>query len=186
MEDSQIIQLYWERSETAISETHQKYGPYCRRIAYNILHSSEDSEECLNDTYLRAWNAMPPKRPDLLSVFLGRITRNLSLDRFKSYQAQKRGEGQTVLALAELEECVPAPGSVEQVIEEEALAQCIDRFLKGLSREKRRVFLLRYWYLCPIREIASQTGMSENKLASMLFRIRKELRRYLEKEGVAL
>lgn len=184
MEDKQIVALYWERSEQAITETDIKYGAYCRTIAGNILSDEQDMEECVSDTYLRAWNTMPPQRPAILSAFLGKITRNLSLDRFRTRTAQKRGAGQTVLALSELEECIPASASTEEIVELQLLTGIIERFLHALSDEKRRIFLQRYWYLMPVREIAQQNGMSESKITSMLHRTRKELRTCLEKEEI--
>ena len=184
MEDKQIVALYWERSEQAITETDTKYGAYCRTIAGNILTDELDTEECVSDTYLRAWNTMPPQKPAILSAFLGKITRNLSLDRFRTRNAQKRGAGQTVLALSELEECIPASSTTEEIVELQLLTGIIERFLRTLSDEKRRIFLQRYWYLMPVREIAHQNSMSESKITSMLHRTRKELRICLEKEGI--
>lgn len=186
MDDGQIIDLYWARSETAISETANKYGKYCHTIAFNILNNSEDSEECVNDTYMRAWNAMPPKRPDRLSAFLGKITRNLSLNKYEKYAAAKRGFGQVPLALDELQECVPAAGSVEQAVEDTELIKIIDRFLAALPTDTRNVFIQRYWYLCPIKEIAEERSISESKVKMTLFRARKKLKNILEKEGMTL
>ena len=184
MDDSKIIDLFWARSEAAIAETAQKYGRYCYSISYNILRSKEDSEECVNETYLGAWKAMPPKRPERLSVFLGKIARNVSLNRFKQYSALKRGLGQIELALSELEDCIPAPDNASQVMDEMALTESLSRFLSGLQATKRKVFVQRYWYLRAIKEISEQFGMSESKITSMLFKLRKELKAYLEKEGV--
>ncbi len=186
MDDTKIIDLYWARSESAISETSKKYGSYCRSIAFRILHSDQDSEECVNDTWLGAWNAMPPKRPAVLSTFLGRITRNLSLNRWKEYNAQKRGGGEMTVALEELKECVPAPDGVEAALDDMALTGQIDRFLGTLSAEKRKIFVQRYWYLCSIREIANSCGVSASKVKATLFRARQALREALRKEGVAL
>ena len=186
MEDDKIIDLYWERSETAISETSEKYGRYCLYIANNILHNDEDATECVNDTYLGAWNAMPPQRPNRLSTFLGKITRNISLNRFKQYRAEKRGFGQTSLVLSELEDCIPAADNVEKAVDEMDLVESINRFLYALPDAKRKVFVRRYWYLSPIRDIAEQYGISESKTASMLFRMRNELKNHLEKEGIDL
>lgn len=186
MEDKRIVELYWERSEQAIAETAAKYGPYCHYISYNILHSHEDAEECVNDTYAGAWNAMPPHQPSRLATFLGKITRNLSLNRRKQYQAVKRGQGQTELALAELEECVPDGQNVESQLEERQLVACIESFLEALPQMKRKVFVRRYWYLSPVGEIAAQYGMSESKVTSMLFRLRRELKVRLEQEGILL
>ncbi len=186
MEDRQIVDLYWARSEKAISETAGKYGRYCYSIAYNILNNNEDSEECVNDTYMSAWNAMPDQRPNRLSAFLGRITRNLSLKRLEKRSAEKRGAGQVPLALDELQECVPAADSTDQIIDDIALADILNRFLASLSPEKRIIFMRRYWYFSPITEIATVFSISESKVKTSLFRSRNKLKLLLEKEGVAL
>lgn len=186
MKDHEIIDLYWKRKETAISATAEKYGKYCHTISYNILHNNEDAEECVNDTYLGAWKSMPPQRPEHLSAYLGKITRNLSLNRFKRYTAEKRGLGQTELVLSELEDCIPSETGVEQVIDEMVLVNSINQFLRAQSEQKRNIFIRRYWYLYPIRDIAENYGMSESKAASMLFRMRNELKTHLEKEGITL
>ena len=186
MEDNGIVDLYWERSETAISETSKKYSRYCRFISFNILRNNEDAEECVNDTYLRAWNAMPPNRPNCLATFLGKITRNLSLDKFKKYNAEKRGLGQTELVLSEVDDCVPSSSTVEQDIAEKELVEILDRFLENLPKEKRIMFMQRYWYLMPIKEIAERSGESESQVKSALFRTRNNLKTILEKEGVLL
>lgn len=186
MEDTKIIDLYWERSEQAIVETDQKYGQYCRSIANNILHSKEDVEECVNDTYLSAWNSIPPNRPKWLAAYLAKITRNLSLNRVKYYSAERRGMGQTELVVSELEGCIPAASSVEQQFDEMILVKAIENFLYTQSVEKRNIFICRYWYMTPAREIAKAYGMSESKIASLLFRMRNELKKYLEKEGITL
>lgn len=186
MDDRQIVALYWERSEKAISETSKKYGKYCSYIAYNILHNYEDSEECVNDTYMRAWDAMPPQRPNRLSAFLGKITRNLSLNRLEKYTAQKRGAGQAALALEELEECIPAFGHVEQIVDDIVLAEIINSFLAALTPETRKFFVRRYWYLSPVREIARDYAVSESKVKMILMRTRNKLKKVLEKEGISL
>ena len=186
MEDSRIIDLFWERSETAIRETTKKYSRYCYSISLNILHNIEDAEECVNDTYLNAWNAIPPKRPNCLATFLGKITRNLSIDKFKKYTTEKRGFGQTEIALSELDEAVPSASSVEQAIDEKELTQTLNLFLESLPKQKRILFVQRYWYLTPIKAIAEQQGKSESQVKSMLFRIRNELKLHLEKDGVLL
>jgi RNA polymerase sigma factor (sigma-70 family) len=186
MEDSKIIDLYWERDETAIGETAKKYSRYCHSISLNILHNEEDAEECVNDTYLNAWNAMPPRRPNCLAAFLGRITRNLSLDKYKRYTTAKRGGGQTEIALSELDEVLPSKTSVEQAVDEKELVKSLDKFLGGLPRQKRMMFVQRYWYLMPVRTIAEQLGMSESQVKSALFRIRNQLKSHFEREGVAL
>ena len=186
MKDRVIIDLYWKRKENAISATAEKYGKYCHTISYNILHCNEDAEECVNDTYLRAWKSIPPQRPERLSAYLGKITRNLSINRFKRYNAEKRGLGQTELALSELEDCIPAKTSVEQIVEEKVLVKSINQFLWTQPEQKRNIFIRRYWYLYPIRDIAENYGMSESKAASLLFRMRNELKTYLEREGITL
>jgi len=186
VDDNKIIDLYWERSEAAIGETSKKYYRYCHSISFNILHSNEDAEECVNDTYLGAWNAMPPKRPNCLATFLGKITRNLSLDKFKKYTAEKRGRGQVELVLSELDEVIPSTTSVEQTIDAKELAELLNKYLDSLSKQKRIMFVKRYWYLMTIKAIAEQLSISESQVKSTLFRIRNELKTYLEKEGVVL
>lgn len=186
MDDKQIIDLYWARSESAISETANKYSKYCHTIAFNILHNNEDSEECVNDTYMRAWGAMPPQKPNRLSTFLGKITRNLALNKYEKYATTKRGGGQMPLALEELQDCIPATNSVEQTIEDAALAEIFNRFLAGLPTNTRKIFMRRYWYLSPIKEIAADYNYSESKVKMTLLRARNELKLLLEKEGVVL
>ena len=184
MEDSAIIDLYWAREERALSETDTKYGGYCRSIAPNILKNREDSEECVSDTWLHAWNAMPPQRPSILSSFLGRITRNLSFDRCRRQNAEKRGGGTLPLALDELSECVAAPGRVEQALEARELAEAIDRFLRTLPERECSIFLRRYWYVDSVQDIAARYALRENTAKSILFRTREKLRRYLAGEGI--
>lgn len=186
MEDSAIINLYWAREERALTETDSKYGGMCRTIAYNILHDREDSEECVNDTWFRAWNTMPPQRPSVLSAFLSRITRNLSLDRYKASRAAKRGGGQMPIALEELGDCVPAVGSVEETVELAELTKILDHFLRDLPEKEACVFLRRYWYVDSTRDIALRYEMAEGSVKSTLHRVRQKLRERLEKEGVAL
>lgn len=185
MDDNQIIDLYWARSETAIWETAKKYGNYCHHIAYNILYNREDSEECVNDTWLRTWEAIPPTRPERLSAFLGKITRNLALQRYEKYNAAKRAAGQVPLALHELEECIPARENVEHVVDDLALTEILNDFLAGLSAETRRIFVRRYWHLHSVKEIAEEYRISESKVKVTLFRTRRKLRLLLEKEGIA-
>lgn len=151
MEDKKIVDLYWLRSESAISETKTKYGKYCYTIAHNILYNIEDSEECVNDTYLRAWNSIPPHRPSMLKAFLGKITRNLALSRYKSLSAEKRNSGQVPVVLEELQDCIPGTDNTEQIIDDLALVEILNRFLGTLSPEQRKIFMRRYWYLCPIK-----------------------------------
>ena len=183
MEDNQIVALYWKRDEEAIRATDQKYGPFCHAIAYNILASHEDAEETVNDTYAGAWNAMPPHRPGVLSSFLAKLTRRISLNRWRDNRAGKRGGGQVPLALDELAECIPAGQDVAQAVETKELAAAVRRFLSGLAENERDVFVSRYFYLAPISEISQKFGFSESKTKSMLFRIRGKLRKKLQEEG---
>lgn len=186
MDEKQIIDLYWVRSERAIDETARKYGKFCHCIAYNILANHQDSEECVNDTYLNAWNAIPPKRPNKLSAFLGKITRNLALKTYERYTAEKRGGGQVVLALEELAECIPDPNTVERMVDNRILADKLNVFLSQLPGEARRIFLRRYWNLNTVREIAEVYGISESKVKMSLMRTRGKLRSFLEQEGIEL
>lgn len=186
MDDEKIIELYFARSETAISETAAKYGAFFRGLSRNILCSAQDAEECVNDAYLKAWNSIPPHRPSKLQAYLGRIVRNLSINRLKSITAEKRGGGEMPLALSELEECIPAADTIGRERDRAELSEALDRFLKSLPEENRGVFLRRYWYLVPVKEIAEQCGMSESKVKSMLLRTRNRLKQFLEKEDIAL
>lgn len=186
MEDSEIIGLYWQRSEQAVSATAEKYGGYCTAIAERILADPEDARECVNDTWFSAWSSIPPQKPERLGAYLGRIARNLSLNRAKARGAEKRGGGQRELALSELEECVPDPRGVEEAVEERELTQALDRFLRAQSLPRRNIFIRRYWYLVPVRELAVEYGMSESAMTSLLFRMRGKLKRFLEQEGIAL
>ena len=184
MDDNAIMDLYWARSEKAISETAARYGSYCYSIAYNILSNREDSEESVNDTYLAAWNTMPPRRPSLLGAFLGKLTRYISLDRWKQRSRLKRGGGEVPLCLDELEDCVSGRESTEDaVIRKETIAS-VNRFLDSLSETERRMFLCRYWYLDSVDAIADRFGFSQSKTASILHRIRGKLNKQLEKEGL--
>ena len=184
MEDARIVELYWARSERAIDETSAKYGKYGYTIAHNILANAEDADESVNDTYLAAWNSIPPHRPAILSAFLGKITRRIAIDKWRARSAEKRGGGELALALDELSECVPAGINVEQTVEAEELGKAIDRFVMALPLMARRVFICRYWYLDPIASICQQFGFSQNKVKVMLHRTRNNLRNYLEKEGM--
>lgn len=186
MDDAEIIRLYWERNEQAIPATAQKYGNYCTAIARNILDNREDAEECVNDTYLRAWNAMPPHRPHILSVFLGKITRNLSLNRLRRLTAAKRGKGRAAVVFDEIADLVSGRDSVEQQIERIELIQAIEAFLTALPCEKRHIFICRYWYFDSISDIANRFGMSENHVSVILSRLRRKLRDYLAERGFTL
>lgn len=184
MRDNEIITLYWNRDETAITATANTYGNYCYSIAYNILYSNEDAEECVNDTWLNAWKSIPPQRPNRLSTYLGKITRNLSFDRYKLQNAHKRGAGQVELALTELEGCIPSSIDVDHIIDEIVLADVIDSFLRTQSQLERKIFIGRYWYLYSIRDLAIAHHISESKVASLLHRMRSKLKVFLNKEGV--
>ncbi len=183
MEDSQIIELYWLRDESAIPATSEKYGGYCRRIALNILESREDAEECLNDTYLGAWNSMPPHRPDILRAFLGKITRDLSVSRYRRNRAAKRGGGAADAVIGELGDCVSGRESVAEEAERSQLISEINSFLANISERKRDIFILRYWYADSVGSIAKRFGMSENSVSVTLNRLRKSLRDYLIERG---
>ena len=183
MKDEQIIDLYFQRSEEAIRQTEAAHGHKLYTLAYRILCSREDAEESVSDTYLSAWNSMPPRRPPALAAFLGKITRNISIDRWRKYRAFKRGEGQIEIALEELSECVGGESAEDAAIRKEILAS-LNRFLGTLEETERSVFLCRYWYLDSTEEIAEKSGFSVSKVKSMLFRIRKRLHTQLVKEGL--
>ena len=182
MEDNQIIALYFRRSEQAIVETDQKYGPYCFRIASSILSSPEDGEECVSDTYLTAWKSIPPNRPAHLAPFLGKIARHIALDRWRRHFAQKRGGGEVALALEELEDCIPGSDTPEDALRRKEFREGLNRFLASLPEQERMIFVSRYWYLRSIREISQATGQSESSIKTRLFRTRSKLRTFLEKE----
>lgn len=183
MDDKQIVGLYWERDESALTLTQDKYEQYLRAIARNILGSDEDAKECVNDTYARAWDSIPPQSPSRLGAFLGKITRNLALDRVRADGAKKRGEGQIDLILDELSGCLPDGGNVTDDI---LLKDMLERFLRSLPEQTVRVFLRRYWYMSTVSEIASEYRLSENRVKVILFRARKKLKDFLEKEGIDL
>ena len=186
MEDHAIIDLYWAREEQALVETQRKYGSYCWTIAHNILKNREDTEECVNDTYMRAWNAIPPQRPAALQAFLGKITRNLCLDRYKSGKAGKRGGGQMALALEELSYCISGGEDPAQRMEASEVGQVLDRFLRTLSEKECCVFMRRYWYVDSIPEIARRYHMAEGSVKSSLYRTRQKLKEFLLQEGVCV
>lgn len=186
MEDTEIISLYFARNETAIAETSRKYGSYCRTIADNILRSSEDAEECVNDTWLRAWKSIPPQKPARLRLFLAKITRNLAFDRYQQRMTAKRGSGELCAVLDELAECVADTADVESELQWRALRQCISAFAAELPQRERRIFIGRYFYAQSIAQIAQQTGLRENHVSVLLSRIRGKLRRHLEQEGFCI
>ena len=184
MDDRQIVALYWQRSESAIAQTAAKYGRYCFTIANNILQSKEDADESVSDTYLAAWNRIPPHKPAVLSTFLGKLTRRISLNRWRSRNAQKRGGGQIILALEELSPCISDGTDASAWVEQKELTAAINRFLSDLKEQERNVFLCRYWFFASIDEISRRTGFSESKIKSMLHRTRNRLKAYLQEEGL--
>ena len=183
MEDTEIVELYWARNERAIEESDTKYGPLCRSIALRVLESPEDGEECVSDTWLRAWNAMPPQRPTRLGAFLGKITRNLALDRWRREHAEKRYGGETAMALEELGEIVSGK-SLEDEVQSRELDRALDGFLRGLAKRDRDLFLRRYWGMETLENLAKAEGMSRSALHRKLRKLRESLREYLRKEGI--
>ena len=185
MEDAQIVSLYWARSEDAIRETDAKYGAFCRTLAGNILSSREDAEECVNDTWHHAWNAMPEERPGLLRAWLGKVVRNLALDRWRSSHAQKRYDGMERL-LSELEDCVPARETVEESVEAAELGRVISTWLSALPEGDAALFVRRYWNGDALNALAKAQGVTAAKLAQKMYRLRLSLKTTLEQEGIAL
>jgi len=186
MTDYEIIELYLKRDEQAIIESQNTYGAYCYKIADNILHNHEDAEECVNDTWLRTWNLVPPQRPNYLSLFLGKITRNLSFNRYKHNTAEKRGGGELPLVLDELSELVSGTEDVGREVEYHELVKALNQFLQGLPMEKRMIFVRRYWYTDSVSEIANRFGMKEGTVSMTLNRLRNRLRNYLLERGFEL
>ncbi len=185
MDDHAIIALYWERNERAIRETSQKYGKLCAYIANNVLSNREDSEECVNDTYLALWNAIPVQRPERFSVFIGKIVRNLALKKYEYISAAKRNPS-AVTSLEELGECTSGAPGVESELEGRLIEQAINDFLWKQSEEKRNIFIRRYWYFDSIGEICRRTGYGQSKVKSMLYTMRQKLKKHLEGEGIVL
>lgn len=185
LEDHEIVSLYWAREERAIQETDRKYGAVCLSVSRNLLGRYEDAEECVNDTYLAAWNAMPDERPENLRAWLLRVIRNLSIDRFRHDHAAKRYDGLELL-LSELEDCVPSLISVEQEAEALETGRIIDEWLRSLNAEDRQLFVRRYFSGETLKALAVRYGLSEGRLAKRMFRLRKQLRSVLEKEGISL
>lgn len=183
MEDSQIVKLYWDREEAAIVLTDKKYGPYLTKIAYNILADREDSQESVNDTYLAAWDSIPPHRPQVLSTYLGKLTRRISIDLFRRKTSQKRGGGEYALSLQELGDYISGGNTTEQALDIQLLSEAIQRYLRSVSQEARNVFLGRYYYLDPVKTIAGYCCISESKVKILLYRTRQGLWEYLQKEG---
>ena len=183
MEDERLVSLYWERNEAALAETEKKYGPYLTQIAHNLLADWEDSRECVNDTYWKAWNSMPPHRPRVLRTYLGKITRQVSIDRLRKRGSRKRRFSAYTVSLSELEETVSAGDATARQVDLQLLGDAISAFLKTLSPEARCAFVGRYYYLDSIREIAAYCGASSSQVKSMLHRTRLKLKAHLEQEG---
>ncbi|SFC49668.1 RNA polymerase sigma factor [Ruminococcus albus] len=183
MQDEEIIGLYLARSENAITETSGKYGGYCNSIAMNILHDHSDSEEVVNDSYLKIWNTIPPSRPLSLKAYLGRIVRNLSLNLYEKLNSAKRGKGEVKLVLEELAEVIPSDESAEKYTEQKVLEQLLDSFLGTLDDGTRKIFVRRYWYMSSVKEIAHSYKLSESAVKMRLKRTREALKKYLEQEG---
>lgn len=186
MEDEKIVELYWQRSESAIGATEKKYGPYLTKIAYNILANREDSEESVNDTYLHAWNSMPPQKPSLLSAYLAKLTRRASIDIFRRRTRNKRQGSEYALSLEELSDCVSESGSPEEALDVQLLGESINTFLRQQPEQVRNTFIGRYYFLDPVKEVAAYCGMKESAAKSMLYRTRWKLRDYLKEEGFEL
>ena len=186
MDDKKIVDLFFERNENAVKESSEKYGKYCYFIANNILDCPEDSEECVNDTLLRAWNSIPPAKPTSLKAYLGRITRNLALDTYDRKKAQKRSS-QVELAYDEISEFVSLDSSSRSdATDEMAVKNAINEFLASLTSQKRIIFIQRYWYLCSVKDIADKNGISQANVKITLMRLRGQLKKFLEKEGINL
>ena len=185
MEDRQIVGLYFARTDQAIAETERKYGAYCRSIAKNVLQSDRDADECVSDVYLAAWNSIPPQRPQSLAAYVGKLTRRKAIDRLRARSSLKRGGGTVGGSMEELDECIPAADRVEDAVLRRELGEAVRGFVGRLGETERNVFLLRYWYVCPVAEIAQRLGFTQSKVKSMLLRTRKKLRAFLEKEALA-
>jgi len=183
VDDEEIIGLFWERSESAIGEVRKKYGRLCRSISFNILQNAEDTDECLDDAYLKLWDSIPPQRPRSLSAYVCTTARNVSYHKYRYNRAEKRNTSMETL-FSELQDCVPAADDGESDFDEREVAAAISRFLRTLGKEQRVVFVRRYWYSQPVKEIAAACGFSESKTKQMLFRTRNRLREYLMKEGI--
>lgn len=183
MEDEKIVSLYWDRDERAIQETEEKYDRYLTKIAYNILNDLDDSRESVNDTYLAAWDSMPPHRPSILSAYLAKLTRRISIDCFRYRTRDKRLGSEYALSLSELGDCVSGGNTTEELVNVKLLADTIGIYLRLQSEEARTAFIGRYYYLDPLKEVAAYCGMSESKCKSLLHRTRVGLKAYLEKEG---
>lgn len=182
MDDTGIIDLFWARDERALAETERKYGAYCRSVSYQIVKNRQDAEECVNDAWIRAWNAIPPQRPFALGAFLTKIVRNVSLSHYRKARTQRRGGGQLPLILEELQDLY-ADGP-ERLLEAAELSRALDRFLRQLPQKDCCIFMRRYWYMDTLEDIARRYHIALGSVKSSLFRTRKKLREYLEQEGI--
>ena len=186
MTDEKIIQMFWDRREEAIKETEKRYGAYCFKVAQSVLQSREDSEECLNDALLQAWNMIPPTRPAHLKLFLAKIVRNLAISKYRSKYAKKRGQGEVAIVLDELEECIAGQSDVEAYFEISELQKSVNEFVRGLPERDGNIFIARYFYMYSTKEIARKFHVSENNIRVMLSRMRERLRNWLQKEGYVI
>lgn len=186
MEDSKIIELYWQRDEDAIHKTEEKYGNYLTKISFNILNCVEDSKECVNDTYLQAWKNIPPVKPDNLGTYLGKIARNISINKLRDKNAIKRQSNQYAVSLSELSECISADVILDDRLNEEELAKLIGKYLRKISEDARKCFIRKYFHMETVKEIAEFYDMSEAKVKTLLHRSRKGLKEFLKKEGYLL
>lgn len=186
MEDFEIVELYWDRDENAITQTDRKYGKYCRKIAFSIVNDREDMEECVNDTYLQTWNSLPPQRPEKLSTYLGKICRNISINLYEKLTADKRGGNETDACLDEISELVGGSSEVEEQLDLTVLTDLINKFLKRCEKQARTVFVQRYWYMMSVKEIARENRMSDSNVKMTLSRTREKLKLYLEEEGYSI
>lgn len=182
MDDKDLIALYFARDDTASAETQRKFGGYCYTIAHNILGNAQDAEECVNDVLLRLWERIPPAQPENLYAYIAAVTRSVARNRYAAAHSQKRGGGETALALDELRDCT-APDTVEQQVSERALGKALGQFLGTLKPQHRIIFVQRYWYLCPVEDIANNLGVSKSKVTVTLMRTRQKLRAFFEEEG---
>jgi len=183
MTDERIVELYWQRDESAIEQTTRQYGAVLLRLAYRILADLGESEETVNDTYLKAWHTMPPQRPSRLGAFLSKITRELAIDRYRRRRAEKRAASEYALSLEELSECVPGGEKPEEELDADLLADAIGAYLRTVKTRARETFVLRYFYALSLQEIADRQGSTLSSVKTVLHRTRTGLREYLEKEG---
>lgn len=186
MTDNEIVKLYFDRDEKALDETEKKYGAYCRKITLGIVGKIEDAEECLNDTRLKVWESIPPAKPDNLKCYLGKISRNNALNYLRSQKAVKRGGDVYTQSVDELSECISSSTSPEKQVEDKFIVDVINSFIDSLEREKRVIFVKRYWYMKQTADISKEMGISESKVKTTLFRLRKQLKAYLEQEGIEI